>query len=286
MEIIWDIWYLFPVSILIATIAMSTGIGGAVFFSPIFMLVLKLEPTVAVGAALITEFFGFGSGIIAYLKKRLIDFKLGVNLLLVSIPGAVLGMFYSDALPAIVLKAVFAVGLLFIGAQLFSSLKEEEIEESDESVKEEFQNSYESCLVDSAGKEYRYTVCNKSMGRSFAFVGGAFVGMISVGLAELQDYHLIARCRVPSSVAVATSIFTVVITIFVASIGHVYEFAYHAEEGVLQKVFSVIMFTVPGVIIGGQLGPAVQSRLNPDYAKMVVSTLFILVGLFMLATLI
>ncbi len=40
-------WYLFPVSILIATIAMASGIGGAVFFSPLFIFVLKLEPSVA-----------------------------------------------------------------------------------------------------------------------------------------------------------------------------------------------------------------------------------------------
>jgi len=37
-----------PVSMVIATIAMSTGIGETVFFSPIFMLLLKLEPAPAV----------------------------------------------------------------------------------------------------------------------------------------------------------------------------------------------------------------------------------------------
>ena len=70
MELTLEYWYLFPISIAIATVAMSTGIGGAVFFSPIFLLWLKLEPSVAIGTALITELFGFSSGLVAYLKAK------------------------------------------------------------------------------------------------------------------------------------------------------------------------------------------------------------------------
>ena len=57
--------YLFPVSIAIATLAMASGVGGAVFFAPIFLFVLKLDPMVAVGTALLTELFGFSSGFYA-----------------------------------------------------------------------------------------------------------------------------------------------------------------------------------------------------------------------------
>jgi uncharacterized membrane protein YfcA len=58
LEGIFEYWYLFPVSILIATIAISSGIGGAVFFSPLFMLGLQIDPYTAIGAGLITELFG------------------------------------------------------------------------------------------------------------------------------------------------------------------------------------------------------------------------------------
>jgi uncharacterized membrane protein YfcA len=33
-------WYMLPVSVLIATIAMASGVGGATFFSPLFILAL------------------------------------------------------------------------------------------------------------------------------------------------------------------------------------------------------------------------------------------------------
>ena len=87
----FEYWYLFPISILIATIAMASGIGGAVFFSPLFMLALKLEPSVAIGTALTTELFGFSSGLLAYWRRRLIDFKLGRDLLLFAVPAAIVG---------------------------------------------------------------------------------------------------------------------------------------------------------------------------------------------------
>jgi uncharacterized membrane protein YfcA len=64
-------WFIFP-------IAMASGVGGATFFSPFFILALGLPPEVAIGAGLITEVFGFASGLFAYARKRLIDYRLGL----------------------------------------------------------------------------------------------------------------------------------------------------------------------------------------------------------------
>jgi uncharacterized membrane protein YfcA len=151
MELTFEFWYLLPISILIATISMSSGIGGAVFFSPLLMLALKLDPRIAIGAALATEVAGFSSGLIAYYKAQLIDFKLARNLLLFSVPGAVLGSMYSDLVPPLVLKAIFAVGLIFIGYQLFAAWRKEEREQHEASFKKEFEKNFESELTDRDG---------------------------------------------------------------------------------------------------------------------------------------
>ena len=286
MELTTEYWYLLPISMMIATIAMSSGIGGAVFFSPLFMIGLKLDPTTAVGTALATELFGFSSGLVAYAKAKLIDYKLGLNLLMFSVPFAILGTIYGSEIPPDILKTIFAVGIIFIGYQLFTSWRQEEREKAEGSHEKEAEESHESELTDKDGKVYRYTICNKSMGRFFAAIGGAFVGMISVGLAELQEYHLVARCKVPTPVAVATSIFVVVVTVLVASVGHFYEFAVHAPKETFNQVLNIVMFTAPGVIIGGQIGPRLQKILPADLMKVGISILFVLVGVFMLYTLI
>ena len=282
---ILDYWPLFPISILIATIAMSSGVGGAVFFSPLFIFALKLDPSVAIGTALMTELFGFSSGLFAYARRRLIDYRLGFALLMFSVPAAIIGSLSADVFPPIVLKTIFAVGIVFIGVQLYLSFKREEKERLDKEIAGDASIKYESSLTALDGTVYNYTVCERAMGRIFAAVGAFFVGIISVGLAELQEYQLVARCRVPSPVAVGTSIFVVVVSVFVASAGHFYHFFTAGDAGVWNQVLSLALFTIPGVLLGGQIGPFVQARVDPDRMKAIISFLFISIGLFMLASL-
>lgn len=284
MELTLEFWYLLPISIIIASIAMSSGVGGAVFFSPLFILALKLDPKIAIGTALATEFFGFTSGVIAYARAKLIDFKLAGNLLMFSIPFAIIGTVYSEAIPPLILKAIFAVGLIIIGFQLYIAWRKEEHEAKEKERQHEFYKNFESELTDSKGNVFRYTVCNKNMGRSFAAIGGAFLGMISVGLAELQEYHLVARCKVPPPVAVGTSIFVVVITVLVASAGHFWAFFREGSE-TWSKVMNLLIFTAPGVIIGGQIGAKLQSSVPEDKMKVGIAMLFVVIGIFMLLTL-
>ena len=44
------------------------------------MIVLGLKPHTAVGGALLTELFGFASGLYAYVRSKLIDYTIGLNL--------------------------------------------------------------------------------------------------------------------------------------------------------------------------------------------------------------
>lgn len=280
----FEYWYLFPVSIAIASLAMATGIGGAVFFSPIFLLGLKLEPTVAIGTALITELFGFSSGLAGYIRARLIDYRLAKNLLVFSIPASVAGVILAPYFPDVVLKTIFAVGIIFIGIQLFTSWRQEQKEKLDAQIEAQARNDFTSELIDARGKLYRYTICNKGMGRAFASIGGCFLGMISVGLAELMEYHLVAKCKVPSPVAVATMILVVVITVLAASIGHIIGFV-NAGPAAIQQAAGIAMFTAPGVLIGGQIGPRIQAVADPDKMKVAIAMLFMGVGALMLATL-
>lgn len=75
-------WYMFPLGILVASIAMMSGIGGALFFSPIFLILLKLDPKIALATSLFIELFGFSSGLIGYLKTKSINFFLVKKLIL------------------------------------------------------------------------------------------------------------------------------------------------------------------------------------------------------------
>ncbi len=75
-----------------------------------------------------------------------------------------------------------------------------------------------------------------------------------------------------------------VVSVLVASVGHFYNFATSADSQILAQVSSIVMFTIPGVIVGGQIGPLVQARVNPDVTKAAIAFLFVAVGIFMLTT--
>jgi len=82
---------------------------------------------------------------------------------------------------------------------------------------------------------------------------------------------------VPSRVAVASSVFVVAITALVASTGHFIKFVQTGGE-TLSIVLSLVVFTVPGVLIGGQLGSLVSSRISQHLLERGLAILFIFVA--------
>ncbi len=254
-------WYLFPVAIIIATIANGAGIGGATFFSPLFVIALGLEPKIAIGTALLTEVFGFASGVTAHYRARTIDWSVVRMLLVAAVPMAVIGSLVGGLAPERLLKAILGVGLLIIA---FSFVRHRPHGAEDESIARGegvVEPSLERLIVSRDGHEYRYHVCRRTEGRLFAGAGGAFVGLISTGLGELNTYALLQRCRVPSRVTVATSVVVVAVTALAASLTHLVDFMNGGGQEI-DTVVRLAVFTVPGVIIGGQLGPQLSKRVK------------------------
>ena len=109
-----EYWFMLPVSVVVATVAMASGVEGATFFTPLFLLVLGIPPEVAIGTGLITEVFGFASGLFAYVRRRLIDYSLARTLLIVTVPLAVLGTIIAGSVEPTVLKVILGMGRVVI----------------------------------------------------------------------------------------------------------------------------------------------------------------------------
>lgn len=280
-----EYWFTFPIAVLIATIAMASGVEGATFFTPLFIIGLGLPTEVAVGTGLITEVFGFSSGLYAYMRKGLIDYQLGRMLLLVTIPIALVGTWAAKGIPSDVLKGILGVGLFAIATSFLRSPEPEALTVMDQDIKAHQDKEPQTCITATTGETYCYTVANRTEGRLLSGIGALFLGMVSTGLGEMNGYFLIQRCRVPSQVAVATSVFIVAITALTASIGHVVQFA-QAGGDTLATVLSLVIFTAPGVWIGAQLGSIVANRLSQKLLERSMGILFILVGAIVLGEII
>ena len=282
MELTFEYWFMLPVAVLFATTAMASGVEGATFFTPTFILALGLPAEIAIGTGLITEVFGFASGLTAYARRHLIDYRLGVSLLVVTIPMALVGTWVAGLVAADILKAILGAGLFVVAASFLRAPEPRQVKQQDAAIEDEYGGKKaETCLVTQDGERICYTVCNRTEGRALAGVGALFLGMISTGLGELNGYFLLRRCWVPSRVAVATSVFVVAITALLASTGHFIKFAQAGGE-TLATVLSLVMFTIPGVIIGGQIGPFVASRIAQHTLERSLAALFILVAVLMI----
>ena len=274
----FEYWFMFPVAILVATTAMASGVEGATFFTPIFLLALGMPVEVAVGTGLITEVFGFASGVFAYARRRLIDYRLGMNLLVATVPMALLGTWLAGIINGDYLKIVLGMGLVAVAVSFLRTPGRENQERMDASIEKDYGGEKgETCLVSAADEKLCYTVCNKNEGRFLSGIGGLFVGMIATGLGEMNAYFLLQRCRVPSKVSVATSVFVVAITALMAAGGHVYRFV-QTGGSVVTTVLNIVVFTVPGVIVGGQLGSFVANAVPQRILERAMGVLFILVA--------
>lgn len=280
-----EYWFMFPLSVLIATIAMASGVEGATFFTPLFIIGLGLPTEVAVGTGLITEVFGFSSGLYAYVRKGLIDYQLGRMLLLITIPVTLVGTWAAKGIPGDVLKGILGVGLFAIATSFLRSPEPEALAVVDRDIRQHQHKEPQTCITSTGGETFCYTVANRTEGRLLSGIGALFLGMVSTGLGEMNGYFLIQRCRVPSKVAVATSVFIVAITALTASIGHVVQFAQAGGE-TLSTVIDLVIFTAPGVLIGAQLGSIVANRLPQKLLERSMGILFILVGTIILGEII
>ena len=242
-------WFMFPVAIFVATSAMMSGIGGAALFMPIYVLVFPLlgpqypfETTVlAVIVSLITMSFSFASGVSVYALKRQIDYKLAFGFLAISIPMAFIASMIAPFLDDRILLTIYAV--LIIGVAI---------------------SIYRAKPVATQRK-------SGFLNRAMTGIGGFTTGAASVGIGEVVMPQLMAK-QLNSGRAAGTSVFVVFITVVASSFVLGLQLIRQSDVDI---PWNVICYTVPGVIIGAQIGPRLQGLIPKRRFELAIATLFI-----------
>ncbi len=288
-------WFMFPVSVCVATTAMLSGIGGAAYFMPIFLIVFPLlgpeytlaSPVAAIGVALLTETFGFSSGFVGYFRKKLIDFRVARTLMIYAVPMAIAGALLSHLADPGHLKFGYGILMIMLFYILFRGHGPEEPETGQPTsgfwAKWLDRSGYtveKRRTIDREGKVYDYEFHTPKKGTVALGLGGFLTGLFSVGIGEVVMPLLIRRYRFPVPVAAATSILVVIITVMSASFTHISTLI--AEGGWNAVPWNLVCYTIPAVIIGGQIGPRLQGKVSSKTMEKVIGVLFLLVGLAML----
>ena len=258
-------WFMFPVAITVATCAISAGIGGAAIFAPIFLIVFPLlgeqyvisTPQEAVATAILTESFGFASGLVGYFRRGLVDVKLAIPFAALSVPASAFSALYLvDLCSPAVLKCIYTALMLTVGFSLLSAKKEEEKEEEKDV---------------GVGKENGTTAL-------LTVGGGLLTGTLGVGIGEIVLPSLLRR-GVSVGTAAASSTLVVALTAWTAAIFQLTDLAQDAGGSLASVIpWELVIYLIPGVTIGGQIASRLQGRIKQDVLERAIGSLFIVIG--------
>ena len=300
-------WFMFPVSIVVATTAMMSGIGGAAFFTPLFLVIFPLlgpeyviTPVQAVGTALFIETFGFSSGFVGYCRKGLIDFKSALPFIAVAVPIGIVGALLAGEVPGWAITGGYAILMVVLGTVMLRHHEEVEIPLDEAALAEMLEGVNWSDAGDPIGaysigasetpprtrtitgrdgQSYTFAIPRQGIGALVTAIGALLTGLLSVGIGEVTMPQLAKRNRVPIPVAAATSVLVVIITVALTSFTHI---AALVKGGGLAAVpWHLVAYAVPAVIIGGQIGPHLQGRVAHKTMERVIGSLFLLIAVAM-----
>ncbi|MCL7415588.1 MAG: sulfite exporter TauE/SafE family protein [ANME-2 cluster archaeon] len=259
MNIDLTYWYLFPVGIVIATLAMSAGISGANFWIPVYLICIKLDPLVTFWLALITMIFGFGSGVIKNIHQGTVNWYLVRQYLIPTVPGAVIGALLTSYVNGEILVFIFGSFIFIYGIYMLKS------------------------CISSPNEPIRHDKIFRGIG----FLAGFLKGLIATGLGKLivpgmWNYE---KVRHPSEVIGSATVIIFIVNVVAALTRMNNDFV-----GVLMDnndtLSSVLVFVLPSVVIGGQIGPGVIKDVNAAHLKLYISVLLIFVSLLIFSRLV
>jgi hypothetical protein len=249
-----EYWYLFPAGVAIAVCAMSSGIAGSNFWTPVYLLAMGLAPKVAFWVSLLTMLFGFGSGVLRNLRDGTVNAWLVGRYLLVAAPATALGALASARIDAFWLLFGFAAFVLAYGALLIREfLRRDPLDEAFEP--------------------------HDRVYWSVGALAGGLQGTIAGGAGVLLMPAILNHRRVRHH---AEAVGSTVVLVFVLSLVSV---SLRVDATLLaalvasrDEIVRMIVFAAPGVVLGGQLGPRLARRLSRRRLRLWVGVLLTIVG--------
>ncbi len=233
------------------------GIGGGLFLTPLLVGVLSVPIHTAIAASIVAVIATSSSGGSAYVRRRIVNLKLGMVMETVTVLGAILGGVTAINADPRVLYTIFGLVLLYSGGYMAlrpgakGDVGTEGRGPGDRSL--EARLGLDGAFLDGAvGKVVTYTVRRLPAGMGVALVAGYISGTLGVGGGLFKVPAMTTMMGVPLKAATATSTFMIGVT------GVASAYIYYAR-GAVDPLLTVPV--VIGVFSGASLSPRIANRL-------------------------
>jgi len=221
-----DLYLLLPIIFCASFVLTMVGLGGGLIFSPLFVL-LGFPISTAVSASLFLNGTAALSAAITYYRKKMVDVRTAIPLLISSTAAAPLGAMLTNIIPLQLFSGILAAVVLMAAARMIFSGK---------------------AVENPSPISVRYRILG---GGGIGMAIGLMAGLLGIGGGVFIVPLLIYVLRMPTKTSAATSIFIVVFSSFSGFIAHI------SLAGVDWK------FILPAAIFsfaGGRLGAKVMSE--------------------------
>lgn len=236
-----SIGILIVAGVLIGTISSMIGVGGGIMMVPLLSFFFVPETQQAVGTSLATVVVTGIVSSINYGKKKVIDYKLAFMLMPTVIVGAVLGAWLTDFISSEGLALAFGVLLMYPALMMISGREPKEVV-----------NIFKNSSRVEEKTEPKNQTYNPIRIVLIGTIAGVASGFFGVGSGILMVPAMAIFLNVDMLYAVATSLFVMVPSAFVASFKH-WESA--------NIIFQFMGLLAIGIIVGAQIGTRLAMKI-------------------------
>ena len=273
---------MFLASIAAGLLGALVGIGGGILVTPILTIGFGVPVTYAMGASIISVIGTSCGSASAFLKDRIINFRVGTLLNAVTTTGAVLGAVLTVFLIETGLKwaiyITFGVVLLMSSFDLYRRSKRLRRGGAEGPTqrpgklaeKLELEGEY---YDDALKKKITYTPSGVVPGLSVMFASGILSGLLGIGSGALNVLGLDREMKIPFKVCTTTSNFMIGVTAA-------------ASAGIFFiKGYINLIITGPvavGVVLGSFLGAKLVMKSRPYSLAVIFVVILLLSGVEMI----
>jgi hypothetical protein len=229
------------------------GGGGGAIFIPVLVLLFDLSPSNAIATSFVAVTIGAVVSTFAYLRQGMVDYRAGLVLGLLTLPGVFLGAFMTDLVPAKVFNSILGFAIIFFVVFVW--------------FKRPIQTATIARANAGAKKDSDYVV-NRRVAYPFAILTGFFAGTFGAGGGLIVTPAMVLA-GFPIHVAVATSRLVILILSIGASLTR-------ASLGQLELGYT--LWLSAGSICGAFLGARVVRFMSSRTLTRLVTLLIIALG--------
>lgn len=236
--------------ILVSCFGTLVGFGGGVFMVPILIIFFQFPIELAIGSAMCALLPSSLISTIFNYREKSIDYVVAFLIQMPAMVGTVIGAFLVAYIPVLQMQAFFAIFVISTGMYILATYRKEQkrkkgmmyrINRMPTSFIRKFHNKHQA---------YRLN------GSLMAFMGlctGTLAGLFGIGGGFLQTPIMIRAFKIPSQIAISTSLFILVITSISGISSH-----YWLGHIVWSKSFPLML----AFAVGALLGKWIRKRRN------------------------